>query len=74
LVIDANVIIRAIALLLSTDILIYLSYIVFLIELAFVVLPGTLVVFLATWLYIKEAIAEGDTKEFGTGHHDKKDT
>jgi hypothetical protein len=58
---------------LSTGILIYLSHIVFLVELPFVVLPGTLVVFLATWLYTKEAIAEGDTKGFGTNNYDAKD-
>jgi hypothetical protein len=55
---DADAIIRAMASSLSTGILIYLSHIVFLVELPFVVLPGTLVVFLATWLYTKEAIAE----------------
>lgn len=70
---DADAIIRAMASSLSTGILIYLSHVVFLVELPFVVLPGTLVVFLATWLYTKEAIAEGDTKEFGTDHHDAKD-
>jgi hypothetical protein len=69
---DADAIIRAMASSLSTGILIYLSHIVFLVELPFVVLPGTLVVFLATWLYTKEAIAEGDTKGFGTNHHDAK--
>jgi len=58
---------------LSTGILIYLSHIFFLVELPLVVLPGTLVVFLATWLYTKEAIAEGDTQEFGTDHDDAKD-
>jgi hypothetical protein len=73
LVTDADAIIRAMASSLSTGILIYLSHIVFLVELPFVVLPGTLVVFLATWLYTKEAIAESDTKEFGTDHHDEKD-
>jgi len=70
---DVDAIIRAMASSLSTGILIYLSHIVFLVELPFVVLPGTLVVFLATWLYTKEAIAEGDTKEFRTDHHDAKD-
>jgi hypothetical protein len=73
LVTDADAIIRAMASSLSTGILIYLSHIFFLVELPFVVLPGTLVVFLATWLYTKEAIAEGDTKEFETDHHEAKD-
>ena len=73
MVTDVDAIIRAMASSLSTGILIYLSHIVFLVELPFVVLPGTLVVFLATWLYTKEAIAEGDTKEFRTDHHDAKD-
>jgi len=46
----------------ATSILIYLSHVVYLVELPFVVLPGTIVVFLASWLYTKETIAGGMTE------------
>jgi hypothetical protein len=47
----------------ATGILIYLSHVFYLVELPFVVLPGTIVVFLASWLYTKESIARDGAKD-----------
>lgn len=51
----ADAIIKCFATAVSTGILLYLSPILFGAEMSFLVLPGTLVVFIATWLYMEAA-------------------
>lgn len=51
----ADAIIKCFATAVSTGILLYLSPILFGAEMSFLVLPGTLVVFISTWLYMEAA-------------------
>ena len=51
----ADAIIKCFATAVSTGILLYLSPILFGAEMSFIVLPGTLVVFISTWLYMEAA-------------------
>ena len=51
----ADAIIKCFATAVSTGILLYLSPILFGAEISFLVLPGTLVVFISTWLYMEAA-------------------
>lgn len=51
----ADAIIKCFATAVSTGILLYLSPILFGAEMSFLVLPGTLVVFISTWLYMETA-------------------
>ena len=51
----ADAIIKCFATAVSTGILLYLSPILFGAEMSFLVLPGTLVVFISTWLYVEAA-------------------
>ena len=51
----ADAIIKCFATAVSTGILLYLSPLLFGAEMSFLVLPGTLVVFISTWLYMEAA-------------------
>jgi hypothetical protein len=50
---DADAITKCFATAISTGILLYVSPILFNVSLSFLVLPGTCVVFVATWLYME---------------------
>ena len=52
---DADAVIKCFATAVSTGILLYISPILFETEMSFLVIPGTLVVFVSTWLYVESA-------------------
>lgn len=65
-VLDADAIIKCLATAVATGILLYLTPILFATELGFLVVPGTVVIFISSWLYIdkpppKKAVSEPST-------------
>ncbi|KAK3078881.1 hypothetical protein LTS18_006379 [Coniosporium uncinatum] len=56
----ADAVIKCFATAIATAILLYLSPILFQADLSFLVLPGTVVVFIATWLYMENTPRKGE--------------
>lgn len=65
--VDADAVIKCFAGAIATGILIYISVIFFGTELSFVVIPGTIVIFTASWLYVDGPVPTPSNREKSPG-------